>query len=169
MHRAATWFDQEESVVWLLGVGKYHDYEHLRRLAEHGRLLPTVDDYDRLDVETAPREFAAALMSDVELLVGQAWQRPDRIVGGQLAGRIPVRVCVESGDPRTLVVAVSRRLVPGDIEVPGDWLSVVALAFYPGVPFDELLPSPQRIDDTFVEPHELALQHPLLPEIRGGW
>ncbi|GIW20266.1 MAG: hypothetical protein KatS3mg065_0562 [Chloroflexota bacterium] len=159
-HRAATWYDQEEGVVWLLGVGEYHDYEHLRRLAQQDRLLPTVDDYERLELDALPEDFAAALIAEVEQLVVAARLEPDRIIRGQLASRVPVRVCVETGDPPKLIVAVSRRLVPGDVELPGDWLVVVAQAFYPGVPFDELFPSPLRIDDTFVEAHELALEHP---------
>ncbi len=160
-HRAATWYDQEEQVVWLLGVGKSHDYNHLRQLAQEDRLLPTLDDYDRLAVEVPPDAFAAALPTDVEQLVEAARREPDRIVVGYLAQRIPVRACLEPGDPPKLVVAISRRLTPGDVELPPEWLTTVATAFYPGVPFEGLLPSPQRIDDAFVEAHEFALHGPL--------
>lgn len=161
-HRAATWYDQHEQVVWLLGVGKHHDYDHLRRLAEQDRLLPTNDDYERLEAEVPPEAFAAALFADVEELVRAAQQQPDRIVVGSVAQRIPVRLCIETGGSPKLVVAISRRLIPGDVELPPEWLTAVASAFYPSVPFDQLLlSSPQRIDDAFVEAHELALQHTL--------
>lgn len=159
--RPATWYDQDEQVVWLLAVGKSHDYDHLRRLAEQDRLLPTVDDYEHLEADVPAAAFAAALFADVEQLVTAARQQPDRIVVGSVAQRIPVRLCIETSDSRKLVVAISRRLILGDVELPPDWLTAVASAFYPGVPFDQLFPSPQRIDDAFVEAHELALQHTL--------
>lgn len=158
--RAATWYDQEEQIVWLLGVGRAHDYDYLRRLAERDRLLPTVEDYERLEPGAPTRDFAEAILEDVRSLTERAAAEPDRVVHGRLAGRIPVRVCVESGEPMMLVVAVSQRLSPGDVVIPALWQAIVASAFFPAVPFEDFYPFPVAFDETYVEDHELALRHP---------
>lgn len=157
--RGATWYDEEEQIVWLLGVGRSHDYDHLRRLAESGRLLPTPGDYERLEPDAPGVDFTTAILADIRLLKARAAAAPDRVVTGRLAGRIPVRLCVESGDPPMLVVAISQRIFPGDLVIPARWQVIVASAFFPGVPFEDFYPFPVHFDETYVEDHELALRH----------
>lgn len=156
--RAATWYDEDEDIVWLLAVGRSHDYDHILDLGRRGRLMPGIEDYDQFEPETTGREFAESLVNDARRLVEQAWMVRDEPVEGVLAGRIRVRVCIETDDPDFLVVAVSERLVPGEVVLPKEWQLQVAATFFPGVDFGDFNPFPLEFDNTYVRDDELALR-----------
>jgi hypothetical protein len=156
--RGGTWYDEEEEIVWLVGVGQAHDYDHLVNLGQRGRLLPTVDDYEQFEIGTAA-SFADTLVAEARALVRLAADRKDEPVEQLLAGRIPVRVCWETADPDFLVVAISERIRPGDATLGKEWQLTVAAAFFPGVPFDEFPPFPFDFDNTEVRSDELAIRH----------
>jgi hypothetical protein len=141
--RGATWHHREAGVIWLLAVGYHREghiddaYAHFERLKAAGRLLPTRDDMLAFVRSQAPT-LARSLLNDVPGLVAAARQRPDVIGSAILGGRIRVRVVCEAGDPAMLTVAISQRLLPGEMEVPADWLVRVAAAFLPGTPAERL-------------------------------
>jgi hypothetical protein len=156
--RAGTWHDEEEDVVWLVGVGRAHDYDHLVGLASRGRLLPTDEDYQRLEADL-PDQFELETMGrHARTLVQKALSDVGQIFEGVLGGRISVRVCVESLDPPLLTVALSERIAPGVGRIPETWKYLVAQAFYPtaGFPID-FLPFAEEIDRDAVRANELAL------------
>jgi len=155
--RAATWYDDVEDVVWLLGVGREHNYEHLEGLARRGTLLPTYVDYDALDAEIPDRFELERIGRQARDLREQARARPGLIIEGQLGGRVQVRVCVEHGDPVLLTVAVSQR-IRGVGEFPPTWQLIVAQAFFPGASFPtDFTPFAVAIDGSDVRADELAL------------
>jgi hypothetical protein len=156
--RGGTWYDEEEEIVWLVGVGRAHDYDYLIDLGRRRRLLPTVDDYDQFEIGTA-RSFADTLVEETRALVRLARNGKDEPVEQLLAGRIPVRVCWETADPDFLVVAISERILPGDTILGKEWQLTVASAFFPGVPFEEFPPFAVDFDNTEVRSDELALRH----------
>lgn len=158
--RGATWHHREAGVIWLLAVG-YHRgghvddaYAHFERLKAAGRLLPDRDDMLALVRSQAPA-LARSLLNDVPGLVAAAREHPGLIQSGVIGGRIRVRVVCEAGDPPTLTVAISQRLFPGEMPVPGDWLVRVAAAFLPDTP-------PERLSVAFdlagqeLQPDEVA-------------
>jgi hypothetical protein len=134
--RAATWHHREAGVIWLLAVGYHREghvgdaYAHFERLKAAGRLLPDRDDmlaFVRSQVPT----LARSLLDDAPALVVAARDHLGVVQSGIIGGRINVRVVCEAGDPPMLTVAISRRLVPGTMLVPADWLLRVAAAFLP--------------------------------------
>lgn len=156
--RAATWFDREEDVVWLLAVGEDHDYDHFEHLARAERLLPEDSDYERFEApEFAKRAFIDCLLADVARMKAEARSKPDQPVLGELAGRIQVRLCYELGEPAFLSVAIGQRLRPQGPDLSPIWMYEVANAFFPGVPFEDLIPN-DWIDGTPVLELELALR-----------
>ena len=44
----------------------------------------------------------------------------------------------ENGDSGILSVAVANRLMPGEMQVPPEWLVQVLAAFFPGVPLQDV-------------------------------
>jgi hypothetical protein len=64
-----------------------------------------------------PDPGAYSLLSDVPLLVTTAREHPGVIHSGTIGGPIRVRVVCES-DPAMLTVAISQRLLPGEMDHP---------------------------------------------------
>ncbi len=156
--RAATWHDRTEDVVWLLAVTD-HDYEQVESLARRGQLLPTLDDYDQFDApELESAQFLRRLTQDVRVTIARAAASPDHILVSVLAGRVPVRVCVESGEPPFLAVAVGRRLISNGPDLPADWMYLVANTFFPGRPVGDLVDFTSFIDGEPVRADEMALR-----------
>lgn len=157
-HRAGTWYDETREVVWLLGVGWGHDYDHLINLGRNRRLLPTIRDYDEIAARMPERSDFERLGRQARDLRESARLRPGRVIEGDLIGRVNVRVCFESVDPAVLTVAISQQLRPGSERFPKQWLLMVAQAFFPGVtdPF-AAYPFAVLVDGSNVQGHELAL------------
>ncbi len=158
--RGATWHHREAGVVWLLAVGYHREghiedaYAHFARLKAARRLLPDRDDMLAFVRSQAPT-LARSLLNDVPGLVAAAREHPGVIHSGTIGGRIRVRLVCEAGDPAMLTVAISQRLVPGEMPVPADWLVRVAAAFLPDTP-------PERLSVAFdlaghqLQPDEIA-------------
>jgi hypothetical protein len=157
--RGGTWHDEEDDIVWLLAVGRSHDYDHLANLGRRRRLLPTVEDYEVFELAEESPAFVDAIVGDAASLIEAAHAHRDEPIEGLLAGRIRVRVCVESGDPDFLVVAVSKSVLPGDQELSAEWQYELASVFFGEVPFSDFPPFPLAFDRTHVRADELALRH----------
>jgi hypothetical protein len=133
--RGATWHHRDAGVIWLLAVGYYREghvddaYVYFARLKSSGRLLPDRDDMLAFVLSQAPT-LARSLLSDVPALAAAVREHPGVIHSGTIGGRIRVRVVCEA-DPAVLTVAISQRLLPGEMPVPADWLVRVAAAFLP--------------------------------------
>jgi hypothetical protein len=130
-------------VIWLVAVGYHREgssedaYAHFERLKTAGRLLPDRDDMLAFVRSQAPT-LARSLLEDAPSLVAAARAHPGVIQPATIGGRIPVRVVYEEGELPMLTVAISQRLVPGEMPVPGDWLVRVAAAFLPDTPPERL-------------------------------
>lgn len=91
-HRGATWFDVAHDVVWLCGYrlhesGDAEDaFPYFHELIEGRRILPTVDDYERLFRDRASR-FASTVATDAQSLLAAARTNPGveqrGLVGGE--------------------------------------------------------------------------------------
>lgn len=142
-HRGATWVHRVAGVIWLLAVGYHREaasedaYAHFERLKTAGRLLPDREDMLAFVRSQAPT-LAKSLLEDAPSLVAAAKAEPEVIHSGTIGGRISVRVVYEIGDLPMLTVAISQRLRPGDMPVPGDWLLRLAAAFLPDTPPERL-------------------------------
>ncbi len=163
--RGGTWYDPDEEIVWLIGVGWAHDYEHLVGLGRRGKLLPTDEDYAELEPSVPDVFELERIGRQVRELIADARAHPGEIVEGELAERVHVRICREVGEPAMLTVAISERIGPGTIRLPQTWKLMVAQAFFPGTAFpDDYVPFAQRVDDSGIRPDELALIN-FLPDV----
>jgi hypothetical protein len=141
--RGATWHDEEAGIVWLLAArfhrsGKPEDaYPYFRELDAINRLLPTADDYVALARSIAPT-LAKSLLEEVPGIKDEALSNPEVVVEARLGGRIGVRLVYEGPEPYILTVAISQHLRPGELEIPADWLAMVAAAFFQLTPFERL-------------------------------
>ncbi len=157
-YRAATWHHETTAIVWLLAVG-WHEagsaddaYPYFARLLHDKRLLPTREDVERV-VSRRRVTFERALLVEVPRLWQAARDDAGAIQEGVIGGRIRVRVGFEWGDPSLLYVAITQRLLPGDLPLPAEWLIQVLAAFFHGVPLqdvdyvDEILERDLRPDE----------------------
>jgi hypothetical protein len=101
-YRGLTWHDEDNDVVWLLGVGWHESgsrddaYAVLKRRDEAGDLMPTEQDY--LDLEMTleeTRSFVVQVSEQAPALIAEARERPGVEVRGVVASRIGVGVQVE--------------------------------------------------------------------------
>lgn len=144
--RGATWHDRTNNVVWLLA-GGYHRsgerddaYPHFKQLDAAGRLAPTEEDYELL-FRLQEWTFAAAVVEEAADLLEEARAASAGEVRRVLGGTVPVSMSVLRGEDMEIVyLAVSMRLVEGELRPPGEWLAIVWAAFFPwvGDPVEEL-------------------------------
>jgi hypothetical protein len=141
--RGATWHQESRETVWLLAArlhcsGEPDDaYPYFRQLAKSRHLLPTREDLEAAE-DDLRQTLARSLRDEVPALLDMARSQPRMVLAGVLADRIDVRVIAEPGDPSITTVAISQRIRPGEIDVPPDWVLIVAAAFLPGTPADRL-------------------------------
>ncbi len=142
-YRAATWHHEPAAIVWLLAVG-WHEagsaddaYPYFARLLRDKRLLPTREDVERV-VSRRQVTFERSLLTEVPRLRQAARDDAGAIQEGVIGGRIRVRVGFERGDPGLLYVAITQRLLPGDLPLPAEWLIQVLAAFFSGVPLEDV-------------------------------
>jgi hypothetical protein len=134
--RGLTWHHEPGDTVWLLAAafhrsGKRDDaYPYFRQLGADHRLLPTKGDIERL-VASRNRNFARVLIEDVPKIIENMRRRPGQIFGGALGERVPIRAVWEDDDPPLLTVAISQRLLPGELPVPAGYQLAIAAAFLP--------------------------------------
>lgn len=146
-YRGLTWHDEDNDVVWLLGVGWHESgsrddaYAVLKRRDEAGDLMPTEQDY--LDLEMTLEEahsFVVQVREQAPALIAEARERPGGEVRGVIAGRLGVGVQVEvvvipGEDERLEEVWIGFGLppLPGACELPPqpEWIQVVLAAMIP--------------------------------------
>jgi hypothetical protein len=111
--RAATWYDHERAVCWLLGVVGQHAYEVFEARAANHELLPGEDDLAILNQETG--EFDALIEPGIRKLVEDAVAAPGVPQRGTVGGllRLEVTVIAERiGDSDLSDVYISLRIPP---------------------------------------------------------
>jgi len=142
-YRGATWHHEAAAIVWLLAA-RWHEqgsaddaYPYFERLLNDGRILPTREDVERV-VNSRRLTFERALRTEPPRLRQAARDDACAIQEGVIGGRIRVRVGFEQGDPSLLYVAITQRLLPGDLPLPAEWLIQVLAAFFPGVPLEDV-------------------------------
>ncbi len=146
-YRGLTWHDEDNDVVWLLGVGWHESgrrddaYAVLKRRDEAGDLMPTEQDY--LDVEMTleeARSFVVQVSEQAPALIAQARERPGAEVRGVIAGRLGVGVQVEvvviPSEDETLEetwIGFGMPPLAGACELPPqpEWIQVVLAAMIP--------------------------------------
>lgn len=142
-YRAATWHHEAAGIVWLLAAGWHEEgsaddaYPYFERLLGDGRILPTREDVEHV-VYRRRFTFERALLTEAPRLRQFARDAAGVIQDGVIGGRIRVRVGFEQGDPGLLYVAITQRLLPGDVPLPAEWLIQVLAAFFPGVPLEDV-------------------------------
>jgi hypothetical protein len=145
-HRGATWHDEANGVVWLLGYAQ-HEFEdkgdafpYFKELDAAHRLLPTKADYTAL-FRDRDRRFTEVVQHEAEQLLDAAREQPGEeqraVVGGQLGVGVALEV-VETLEEVYLAVKTAR-LTPEN-------LIILFAAFFPERQFDE-------IDGTHKLPH----------------
>lgn len=146
-YRGLTWQDEDNDVVWLLGVGWHESgsrddaYTVLKRRDEAGDLMPTEQDY--LDLEMTleeTRSFVVQVSEQAPALIAEARGRPGEEVHGVIAGRLGVGVQVEvvviPGEEERLEevwIGFGLPPLPGACELPPqpEWIQVVLAAMIP--------------------------------------
>jgi hypothetical protein len=99
-HRGATWYDEEEEVVWLCAYGLHRSGEaddafpYFHELLSTGTLLPNEDDYAAL-FEDRGRRFVETVYEDAQSLLERARATPGVEQVGRLGGEEDTGVLVE--------------------------------------------------------------------------
>lgn len=163
--RGATWYDEENNAVWLLGCGYHRSgekddvYPYLKELDFKGDLFPASEDYELL-FEFQDTSFAEALIADVPILMDEARAHPGTEVTQLIAQRIRISVVVEMADDlEAWWAAVSMQLLPGESEMPAAWLSLVLAAFFPDVSNPLELLTGEKLPTRSARPDELVFVH----------
>lgn len=98
--RGATWVDEENQIVWLLGAGDRREgsaedaYVYFEELHRAGRLMPTPKDYMRDRVEGAAR-IITRIAEEAQEFLGQARVRPGTELAVVLVESVEARLYVE--------------------------------------------------------------------------
>ena len=158
--RAATWYDEENGVCWLIAFSPEHDYSLFEERAAAGELLPSTDDYTVLFFERDTADFDRLFGPAVREMLKAATTMPGtphrRTVRSQL--EIEITVIDETFDSQTLHdVYLSVRVPPLT-----NWRP-------PGWPHHEI---PRRLLElaTRYPSSRLSLQDPeTVPDSLGGW
>lgn len=137
-HRGATWFDEENRVVWLLGYAQ-HEFEgagdafpYFKALHADNRLLPSEEDYKELFTDRGSR-FAGLVPLEAPTLLAAARAHPGTEQRGVIGGQVGVGVAVEIVETltETYLAVKLRGLSP-------DMLPILLAAFFPTNEFDDL-------------------------------
>ncbi len=159
--RGVTWHDEEDNVVWLLGFGYHRSgetgdaYPYLKQLDANGNLLPTGADYELL-YEMRDAELPQELARLASKLLDIAKSTPGEEVRDVLAGAFPVSLVVEIEDGLEAIwLAVSQRLVRGEIDPPPEWMRFVVAAFFPETSFEDIQSPEQRLPTREKSPDEV--------------
>ena len=146
-YRGLTWHDEDNDVVWLLGVGWHESgsrddaYAVLKARDQAGTLMPGEQDY--LDLEMTREDalsFVVQVSQQAPALVASAREAPGEEVRGVIAGRLGVGVLVEvvviPGDDESLEeIWVGFEMPPleGACDLPPqpEWIMAVLAAIVP--------------------------------------
>lgn len=138
--RGLTWHDQDEEIVWLLGVGQHRSGDHddaytlLKQRDRTGTLFPDQDDY--ADLEPEPLTFVHALAAAAPMMIAQALAEPGQPVASELAGILRVRILVQpiGGTSHGAEIWIGFQMPPlRPNALPPAWQAVAAAAFLPTV------------------------------------
>jgi len=150
--RGLTWYDEEDGVVWLLGVAWHQGssdsdaYDVLKARDKAGWLLPTERDYEGLEPSATP--FVEACAHELPPLLAQATATPGhqvrKVIGAALNVGLLVEVVVVEAD-ELVETWVSIALPPeAGAVLPSEYLAVVLAALFPDAD-----PADFRWDGTF--------------------
>jgi hypothetical protein len=153
-HRAGTWYDPAERVVWLLAYGRHRSgdptdfFPYCKRLDAEARLLPTDADYERL-IRDRDTRFAAAIRIEGPLLLkkARASGKEERVV---LGGEYGACVAIETAngmEETTLAFRVET--------LPFDHLPIILKAVHAGGEWEDASEMPSRPLDQ----GEIAFRH----------
>ncbi len=152
-HRAGTWYDEVEQVVWLLAYRKHRSgasddfFPFCKELDREGRLFPDVDDYERLIRERDLR-FVASVRLEAPLVLHQARQTGGEqrvMLGGVMGACVAIEV---AEDLESTTVAFRVETIDFDL-VP-----VVLACFHTGEWTDA-----DRLPSRSLDPDEVAFEH----------
>lgn len=90
--RAATWYDSETEVCWLLGVVKQHNYAEFEARAANNELLPDEDDYAVFFQES--QSFDGLVQQGVQKMLAAAIAAPQFPQRAALGGLVKTEVTV---------------------------------------------------------------------------
>lgn len=146
--RGVTWYDEDNSVCWLLGVSP-HDYRLFVQRAKDGTLLPSEDDYADLMLARDPsalddslEHFIEVLTADACELLARAEAEPNTEVNAVLAGTLTTALFTEVvalEEPDCADVYVAFRMPPrAGFQLPEDLLVVATAAVLPDANFDDI-------------------------------
>lgn len=128
-HRGATWFDEENRIVWLLACGRHRSgqaddfFPYCQSL--DAQLLPTEGDYERA-FRDADYRFAFAIRIEAPLLLKRAKESPGELrvmLGGQFGACLAIEV---ADDLESTVIAFRVD------SIVHDYVPIILAAFHPG-------------------------------------
>jgi hypothetical protein len=147
--RGLTWHDEDDDVVWLLGVGWHESgssddaYVVLKGRDVDGTLFPTATDFE--DAEPGDIDwFLTALATEAPNLMQRAKAAPNSEVREVIAEAVTAAVFVElvvidddeAGE--TWLSVQQPPEVPAGRVLPADWIMYVVAAVFQDVPLGEL-------------------------------
>lgn len=162
--RGATLYDSGENVVWLLGFGFHTSgrpddvYEILEELDRQEKLLPTTDDFDLL-LDAREANLPDLLRENAEEMLEEARANPGTEVRRVIGGTFPISVVIERENGMTATwLAISYRLLRGEIDPPPEWQQFILAAFFPGRRPEEIQSPEQRLPTRATESDEWVYQ-----------
>lgn len=135
--RGATWYDENEDVVWMLACRRHRSgapddaYPYIEELGQAGRLLPEAHDYRALFDDRAERAAEVVVEEAAEMLAA-ARDEPRLEKTGVLGYQAPVSVVVEVTEGiEEVCIAFSVTAVP-----PA-WVMLIPVWFMPESRFEQ--------------------------------
>ncbi|MGI8414314.1 MAG: hypothetical protein ACR2QA_17835 [Solirubrobacteraceae bacterium] len=137
-HRGATWYDEDNRVVWLVAYAQ-HEFEaagdafpYFKQLCGDGRLLPDEVDYQALFADRSSR-FAGVARHDATLLLAAARADPGTEQRGFVGGEVGVGIAVE------IVETLTETYLAIKIHGLGtETLPILLAAFFPEYDFADI-------------------------------
>ena len=156
-HRGATWFDEDNNVVWLLAYAQHEftgtddAFRYFKDLHAQDRLLPEKADYKWLLDDRASR-FAGVARHDALQLLEAARAAPGEEQQGLVGGELGVGVAVEIVETLTeTYLAVKQQ------GLTTENLPILLAAFFPEYNFDDI-ESAQQLPNRELESDELGFR-----------
>lgn len=156
-HRGATWFDDDNNVVWLLAYAQ-HEFEgtgdafpYFKKLHAQDRLLPDESDYEPLFADRTSR-FAGVARHDALHLLEAARASPGIEQRGLVGGEVGVGVAVEIVETLTETYLA--------IKLHGlttENLPMLLAAFFPEYSFEDI-ESAQSLPTRQLHPDEIGFR-----------
>lgn len=154
----------EENVVWLLGFGFHTSghpddvYEILEELDRQEKLLPTTEDYDLL-LDAREANLPDLLRENADEMLEEARANPGAEVRRVIGGTFPISLVIERENGMTATwLAISYRLLRGEIDPPPEWEQFILAAFFPGRRPEEIQSPEQRLPTRATESDEWVYQ-----------